>query len=79
MVTPESGNVDTYAKGINNDFRIKAMMLHHAGETVFELSELVGPRGPRHGHIRHTEAQHRIRDFRVSACRHNNCPGVVKH
>ena len=30
------------AKGINNDTRIKAMMLHHAGETVFELSESVG-------------------------------------
>ena len=30
------------AKGINNDARIKAMMLHHAGETVFELSESVG-------------------------------------
>ena len=30
------------AKGITNDTRIKAMMLHHAGETVFELSESVG-------------------------------------
>ena len=30
------------AKGIDNDTRIKAMMLHHAGETVFELSESVG-------------------------------------
>ena len=30
------------AKGINNDTRITAMMLHHAGETVFELSESVG-------------------------------------
>ena len=30
------------AKGFNDDTRIKAMMLHHAGETVFELSESVG-------------------------------------
>ena len=30
------------AKGITNDTRIKAMMLHHAGENVFELSESVG-------------------------------------
>ena len=30
------------AKGITNDTRIKAMMLHHAGETAFELSESVG-------------------------------------
>ena len=30
------------AKGINNDTRIKEMMLHQAGETVFELSESVG-------------------------------------
>ena len=30
------------AKGITNDTRIKATMLHHAGETVFELSESVG-------------------------------------
>ena len=26
-------------KGINDDTRVKAVMLHHAGETVFELSE----------------------------------------
>ena len=30
------------AKGITTDTRMKAMMLHHAGETVFELSESVG-------------------------------------
>ena len=30
------------AKGITNDTHIKAMMLHHACETVFELSEWVG-------------------------------------
>ena len=29
------------AKGLNDDTRIKALMLHHAGETVFELSESV--------------------------------------
>ena len=30
------------AKGINDDAYIKAMMLHHTGETVVELSESVG-------------------------------------
>ena len=30
------------AKGITNDTRIKAMLMHHAGETVFELSKSVG-------------------------------------
>ena len=30
------------AKGIIDDTRIKAMMLHHALETLFELSESVG-------------------------------------
>ena len=30
------------AKGITDDTRKKAMMLHHAGETIFELSESVG-------------------------------------
>ena len=65
------------AKGINNDTRIKAMMLHHAGETVFELSESVGVLdtdtyavarekltayfSPRRN------SQHGIRDFRVPA------------
>ena len=29
------------AKGINDDTRIQAIMLNHAGETVFELSESV--------------------------------------
>ena len=30
------------AKGLNDDTCIKAMKLHHAGETVFELSASVG-------------------------------------
>ena len=34
------------AKGINNDTRIKAMMLHHAGDTVFELLLQPCPRVP---------------------------------
>ena len=30
------------AKNIQNDKRMKAMLLHYAGEAVFELSDVVG-------------------------------------
>ena len=30
------------AEGLTDDTRIQAMMLHHAGETVFEMTESVG-------------------------------------
>ena len=63
------------AKGITNDTRIKAMMLHHAGETVFELSESVGVLDTdtyavareKIDRLFQPEAQHGIRDFRVPA------------
>ena len=66
------------ATGINDDTRIKAMMLDHAGETVFELGESVEVIDTdtlwglhfcerETDRVFYTQAQHRIRDFRISA------------